>query len=392
MKALWISIAFLTLLVGVAGCSKPSMTSSTSPTPTVTVITTPAPTVSVPSVADAVAKAKPAVVRVITESGMGSGMIVDKAGYVLTNSHVIEGYQTAIVMLSSGQKLPATILGRDEITDLAILKVSGENLPVVTFGDSSKLRQGEEVVAIGYPLDLAGSTTITKGIVSAFRNYEGVIYVQTDTAINPGNSGGALINLKGEVVGVNVMSIRVAGGQTIEGMNFAIAINGAKPIIPKLIAGESILKPETWETYTNDAYGYSIQYPSTWKLSTSNSPTPGRVVINSSGTASISISRSERGSLTIFEILDWEIKGNSSVLSVYQVQSRNNLMWQGVYQACEWTLLHQPTVTWPMLKSKNLYLDYNGYIYRVKGLANESEYETYSSTIDTIIDSFRLTE
>jgi hypothetical protein len=328
---------------------------------------------------------------VTTDKGMGSGMVVDKAGFVLTNSHVIEGSQTVTVMLSGGQKLPATILGRDEITDLAILKISGENLPTVILGDSDKLRQGEEVIAIGYPLDLAGSTTITKGIVSAFRNYEGVIYVQTDTAINPGNSGGALINLKGEVVGINVMSIRVAGGQTIEGMNFAIAINGAKPIIPKLMAGESILKPETWETYSNSAYGYSIQYPSTWTL-TVNKTFAGQDVIDSPSSGRIVLNRYEALGRTVSHYVDTHIDVNSKALLTYQVLSRKDGYWHGIYPSCDWIDLHRSDESHPLLKSRSLYLECNGYFYGVTGLANESEYESYSSTIDKIIASFRLIE
>jgi len=317
MKALCISIAFLTLMVGIVGCSTPSITApiyskseaistvwdwlfnqaetpaakeivrsettnlqasyqgegiwevrgngrwnlyevsgtvkpiddnarnileaitnANQPAPVITEITTP---VSLPTIASAVSKVKPAVVRIITEYGMGSGMVIDKAGYVLTNSHVVEGSQTATVILTDGQDLSASILGRDEIADLAILQISGTNLPFVTLGDSDKLEGTEEVIAIGYPLDLEGSATVSSGIVSALRNYGGVDYIQTDTAINPGNSGGPLINLDGEVIGINVLTIRVVGGLPIEGMNFAIAINSAKPIIPRLIAGESIL-------------------------------------------------------------------------------------------------------------------------------------------------------
>lgn len=210
------------------------LVSATAQTPTL---------LSNPSVASAVDKVRPAVVRIVTAHGIGSGMIIDEAGHVLTNNHVVEDSQTATVVLIGGQELSASVLGRDEIRDLAILKVNSKNLSIVVLGDSDKLELTEEVIAIGYPLDLKGSATVSKGIASAFRNYGGVDYVQTDTAINPGNSGGPLITLKGEVIGINVLTIRVAGGLPIEGMNFAIAINSAKPIIPRLIAGESFLAP-----------------------------------------------------------------------------------------------------------------------------------------------------
>ena len=209
-----------------------------------TMAQTPAP-LSNSSVAIAVDKVRPAVVRIMTENGMGSGMIIDEAGHVLTNNHVIEDSQRVTVVLIGGQELSGLVLGRDEITDLAVLKISGENLPAVALGDSDTLKLTEDVIAIGYPLDLEGSATVSRGIASAFRNYGGVDYIQTDTAINPGNSGGPLINLDGEVIGINVLTIRVAGGLPIEGMNFAIAINSAKPMVPRLIAGESVIDPSS---------------------------------------------------------------------------------------------------------------------------------------------------
>ena len=386
MKALCSCIAFLTLLVGMAGCSKPSVTSPTSQT-------TPVSTVSSISVADAIAKVRPAIVRVITENGMGSGMVIDKAGDVLTNNHVIEGSQTVNVEFSSGLKLPAIILGRDEITDLAILKVNGVNLPVVTFGDSSKLAQGEEVIAIGYPLDLAGSTTITKGIVSAFRNYDGVDYIQTDTSINPGNSGGALINLKGEVVGINVMSIRDAGGQTIEGMNFAIAINGTKPIIPKLIAGESILKP--WETFESDDFGYSIQYPNTWVLQNIKdlSGDFSDIDIRTGKDASVQILVPRKTTDSFDSIVDNDIKLYSQNSVLFEVLSRKNLTWPGMYEAYEWTYLFRLVEEQPYVaKRKTLMLKRNGYLFEIHASAAQSEYESHSATIEDILNSFRFTQ
>jgi len=393
MKALCICIAFLTLLVGVAGCSQPSVTSPASQTTAVSMTTTPVSTVSSTSVADAIAKASPAVVRVITENGMGSGMVIDKAGDVLTNNHVIEGSQTVNVEFSSGLKLPAIILGRDEITDLAILKVNGVNLPVVTFGDSSKLGQGEEVIAIGYPLDLAGSTTITKGIVSAFRNYDGVDYIQTDTSINPGNSGGALINLKGEVVGINVASIRTANGQTIEGMNFAIAINGTKPIIPKLIAGESILKPETWETYAHPTYGFSINYPSSWKVDESNlkyvritdvqnlAGVDLEIITNVPNTATASVEALVDANIKQYQTDESDFK----LLSKVQKNYGDAMGWEFCYSFSSNGFKYQ-------FRHFYTYSSSESNVYGIRVWVVESEYETYSSTIDRIIASFRITQ
>ncbi len=181
-------------------------------------------------VASAVAKVEPAVVRVEVEDGMGSGMIIDKLGYILTSNHIVEDAQSAIIILMGGGQYQGIVIGRDEFKDLAIIKItaSGFDFPVVTLGNSDKLESGEEVIAIGYSLGLEGSTTISKGIISAFRSSDGVDYIQTDAAINPGNSGGPLINLNGDVIGIVTFKFV---GEAVEGMGFAIAINDAKPFI-----------------------------------------------------------------------------------------------------------------------------------------------------------------
>jgi S1-C subfamily serine protease len=413
MKALSVSIAFLILLVGTVGCSNPSVispqsqptspvTSAPTPTPTTQPIVTatvtltlPPTSVSIPSIASIVANTSPAVVRVTTKSGMGSGMIIDKAGYVLTNSHVIEGNDTVTVILSNGQELNASILGRDEITDLAILKVSRENLPVVTLGDSDKLGQGEEVIAIGYPLDLVGSATISRGIVSAFRNDTGVDYIQTDSAINPGNSGGPLLNLKGEVVGVNVMTIRLAAGLPIQGMNFAIAINSVKPIIPKLIAGISVLKPtpepKPWITYTSDLYGYSIQYPNTLVHRTLDK-SYGMDFYSSDGKLIVWVHVPKKTADSLDSQVDFDVYYNSQNSLLFQVLSRNNLTWQGMYEALEFTYLLKLDEEHGgyAYKCKVLYLKRNGYLFQINTSAPPDSYELYSSTIDTIINSFLI--
>jgi len=194
---------------------------------------TPAPTfpASLPEgVTSTVAKVEPAVVRVETEDNMGSGMIIDKSGYILTSSHIVEGVQSVIVILMDGGQFPGAVIDRDELRDLAIIKitVSGFSLPVVTLGSSDELETGEEVIAIGYSLGLEGKATISKGIISAFRYSDGVRYIQTDATINPGNSGGPLINLNGDTIGIVTFKFV---GEGVEGMGFAIAINDAKPFI-----------------------------------------------------------------------------------------------------------------------------------------------------------------
>jgi hypothetical protein len=221
MKRFLLPIVTLVLLTAI-GCRD-----GPSPTPT-------------PTIEDIAAAVSPAVVRIIAQEAMGSGMIIEKDGYILTNSHVVEGTTLIAVELSSGEQLRGRVTGRDENNDLAVIKIGGSNLPTVTFGDSATLRSGQEVIAIGYPLDLAGSVTVTKGIVSAIRQYS---LIQTDVAINPGNSGGPLINLKGEVIGVNFAGISMYQEMPVEGMNFAVAINTAKRVIPLLKGGKSTLAP-----------------------------------------------------------------------------------------------------------------------------------------------------
>lgn len=164
-------------------------------------------------------------------------MIIDKAGYVLTCNHVVDDSLSVTIVLMSEQQYEGRVIERDASRDIAIIKITGAlyGLPVVTFGDSRKVRAGEDVVAIGYSLGLEGRATISRGVVSAFRTSGGVDYVQTDAAINPGNSGGPLVNLKGEVIGIaNFKLVH----ETVEGMGFAIAINEAKLFVAAVIASE----------------------------------------------------------------------------------------------------------------------------------------------------------
>ena len=171
----------------------------------------------------------------------GSGVIVDPAGYILTNNHVIENAQDITVRLSDSRKFTATLVGRDPKTDLAVLKVEAPApLPAASLGDSERLRVGQWVVAIGNPFGL--DRTVTVGIVSATaRTRVGVAtyenFIQTDASINPGNSGGPLANLDGRVIGINTAI--VASGQ---GIGFSIPINEAKSVMAQLIARGKVVR------------------------------------------------------------------------------------------------------------------------------------------------------
>ena len=175
-------------------------------------------------------------------SGLGSGVIVSEDGYILTNNHVIEGAEEILVVLSNGRKYQAKVVGTDagrQGTDLAVLKIDGKNLPVLPIGNSEELQIGEWVIAIGSPFKLA--QTVTRGMVSAKgRSIDDIPivryadFIQTDAAINRGNSGGALINIRGELIGINT-AIATGGGLGNAGVGFAIPSNLAKRIMIQLI-------------------------------------------------------------------------------------------------------------------------------------------------------------
>ncbi len=160
------------------------------------------------------------------QRALGSGVIVSSDGYIVTNNHVVGGADKVEVQLSDGRVFPATIVGTDPKSDVAIIKINKTGLPAIKIGDSSKLRIGSFVMAIGNPFGLGG--TVTMGIVSALgrsglgiTDYEN--FIQTDAAINPGNSGGALVNMKGELVGINTAILSRSGGNV--GIGFAIPVD-----------------------------------------------------------------------------------------------------------------------------------------------------------------------
>lgn len=173
----------------------------------------------------------------LIEQGSGSGIIISEDGYIVTNQHVIDGATEISVVLNTGDEYTATLVGADERSDLAVLKISAPNLVAAEIGDSETLQAGELAVAIGNPLGQEFAGTVTVGVISAVNRtmtVENKKYnlIQTDAAINPGNSGGALVNQFGEVIGINSVKISTTG---VEGIGFAIASNEAKPIIDDLM-------------------------------------------------------------------------------------------------------------------------------------------------------------
>ena len=168
---------------------------------------------------------------------LGSGLVVRKDGYIVTNHHVVEGVREIRVTFANKKVAPAKLIGSDATSDLAVLKVEGKDLPCLNFGESKKLRIGEFVLAFGNPLGMQGS--VSHGIVSGkdrkdlgIADYED--FIQTDAAINPGNSGGPLVNLEGEVVGINAAILSKSGGS--QGIGLAIPSEVVKKVIEELIA------------------------------------------------------------------------------------------------------------------------------------------------------------
>src|SRR2546430_616662 len=172
------------------------------------------------------------------EHGLGSGVIISPDGYIVTNNHVVDGATDIRVTLHDRRILPAKLIGRDKLTDLAVVKVNASDLPSVPWGDSTKLQPGETVLAFGNPLGYR--FTVTRGIVSALNRPNPAAdrrapgqFIQTDAAINPGNSGGPLVDARGQVVGINTFLISQTGG--FSGMGFAIPTQIVKPTVDALI-------------------------------------------------------------------------------------------------------------------------------------------------------------
>jgi len=197
--------------------------------------------------------------RRYVESSEGSGVIYKKAGdsaYIVTNNHVISGASKIQVMMHDGKKVEASLVGKDIMTDLAVLKIDAKNVTATaSFGDSNKIQVGQKVLAIGSPLGSQYASSVTQGIISAKKrlveassengqSYGGSTVIQTDAAINPGNSGGPLINFAGQVIGINSMKLSSSSsGTSVEGMGFAIPSDQVVNIVNELVKNGKITRP-----------------------------------------------------------------------------------------------------------------------------------------------------
>ena len=173
----------------------------------------------------------------------GTGVIVSREGHIVTNLHVIKGSSEIVVSLSDGRRLPATVLGVDPLSDIAILQIEGEGLRPLAFADSEKVRVGQLVFAVGNPFGL--QETVTQGIISArerlFSSESVNEFFQTDAAINPGNSGGPLVNIRGEIVGINNFIYSQSGGS--QGIGFSIPSNSVRRVLEQILAHGRVLRP-----------------------------------------------------------------------------------------------------------------------------------------------------
>jgi serine protease Do len=254
-----ISIILIVISFGLGSCNVNHTKTMPVPGPTVTITKDVARvTMGVTNFADVIAQAKPSVVAITTEvtgyslfgayttEGAGSGWIINADGFIVTNNHVVEGASTVTVTLSDGRSFEADGVYTDSFSDLAVIKIDVHGLPALPIGDSTDMRVGDWVIALGNSLGLGISAT--KGIVSALgvsvslsAGEELYDLIQTDAAINPGNSGGPLINLAGQVIGINSVKVSSVG---VEGMGYAISVEAALPILQQLISSGHIARPD----------------------------------------------------------------------------------------------------------------------------------------------------
>ncbi len=200
----------------------------------------------------------------VETEGVGSGVIFRNDGYIVTNNHVVANSRELIVSLADGNSVPGTLVGADEMTDIAVVKIDMKDLPTAHFGNSDEIMVGEPVVAIGNPMGLEFQGSVTVGVISALNRTlelddKRFKLIQTDAAISPGNSGGALVNYDGEIIGINSAKLARSG---VEGMAFAIPINTVQYVINELMEKGYVARPYLGVTIfdkpTAARYGYQL--------------------------------------------------------------------------------------------------------------------------------------
>jgi S1-C subfamily serine protease len=302
------------------------------PAPT-TIAATAAPSES-QQLTEAVKRVRPSVVRIRTRTadggGVGTGIIVAD-GLIVTNQHVIEGDNGPTITLADGREVKGQVLGFDAKVDLAVVKVDVTGLTAATWGDSEALQPGDRLAAIGYALGASaftsGEPSVTSGIFSGKRDFQGQTYVQTDTPVNHGNSGGPLINIKGEVIGVNVLVIGRTAEQQAQGLNLAIPSSVAKALVPVLrdkgpqrSTPTAVASASAPLTYRSTKFNYSIQYPANWKIDESD---PAEVEISGDGGYIVVAAVDLRRTMSLSEYTDAVIADLKKQLNAFTLNQRN---------------------------------------------------------------------
>jgi len=224
-----------------------------------------------------IAKVKPSVVYIENSDGSsGSGFIISTDGYIMTNAHVVTGFDTTNITLSSGAEYVGNIVGRNEKVDVAIVKIDATNLQPASLGNSDQVQQGDDVFAFGYPFGISGDVDFKNGTVSRWQMIDGTNYIEISAQIEHGNSGGPLVNNQGKVVGINEFLIdpnSVSGIELGESLKFAMPINTAKALISALENGEDIRLPTAQQTNNASCQATYGQY-SQWSGQTGSNGSP----------------------------------------------------------------------------------------------------------------------
>ena len=349
------------------------------PTPTTIPTTTPTPTPG-----EVIERLRPSVVRIESTTGVGTGFIVSSYGLVVTNAHVVSGSLAVHVTLSDGQTRVGEVVGTDPEADVALIKMGGFGLPSVEIGTVEDLVVGDEVMALGYALDLPGTATLTRGIVSAFRPNEfgSLAAIQSDAALNPGNSGGPMVNLKGEVVGINTATLIEA-----QAINYAIAIDDAVPVIARLRAGSSLPPGK----YINQIYPYSVSVPTDWNAYELFPEWVMLVHDQSSAEIIIRVEPDQSGVTTDQHAEIWtDLGADQEGMDSYEKHSTKEVYLLGDIRA--WEI----TETWKRRENdyseigKEYFFVSEGIGYNIYVQSERSEWDDLEATLDAIIESLKF--
>jgi S1-C subfamily serine protease len=358
----------------------PTPTPTPVPTPTPTPVPTPTPLPSPASIARA---SRPAVVRIESAFGVGTGFIIDSKGWILTNAHVVEDDMWVDVLLDTGVTRIGKVVGKDEVNDVALVKIDGFGMKSLTLSPTMP-EAGETVIAVGYALDLAGEPSVTVGVISAIRSdvFPDLRAIQTDAALNPGNSGGPLIGIDGLVIGMNTAVL--TDGTSI---NLAIASIDVTPVVASLKKGLSL----SLGKYVNLIYPYSLPMEDGWQV---HEVTDNYVTAydDHSGLAATFIVEKLDASWTIDQYAESQLEGGADLDAFDEYkkvssEERTLTSGQSAWVITEEWILHDYDFA---QKGIEVFTVVNSYGYSFYFDAPESEFETVLLKINQSIDGLRI--